>query len=94
MSERPSPYGLWKQAGGQTDAFDKARYRSLLIEHGHLVPLAPGEKAPPLPCGWPDNRYPEDDRWLETAHLTAEERREVLGPHPWRVPTFEDLDEA
>lgn len=86
----PSPYELWKQAGGQTDAFDKAKYRHLLIAHGLLVPLAPGEKAQPLPCGWLANRYPENRQWLETAHLTAEERVEALGPKPWRVPSFEE----
>lgn len=53
MSSKPSPHELWKQAGGETDAFDRGRYRELLLEHGHLVPLAPGEKAAPLPCGWP-----------------------------------------
>jgi hypothetical protein len=87
-----SPYDLWRQAGGETDAFDKAEYRRLLIEHGILVPLAPGEKAEPLPCGWPHNRYPARRQWLETAHLTAEEHRAALGPHPWKVPTFEEWE--
>lgn len=86
----PSPYELWKQAGGETDAFDKVRYRESLIEHGHLVPLTPGESAQPLPCGWPKNRYRPDRQWLETAHLTAAERVAALGPHPWRVPSFEE----
>ena len=54
MSIEPSPYELWKQAGGETDAFDRDRYRALLIEHGHMIPLAPGEKAEPLPSGSPD----------------------------------------
>lgn len=48
---RPSPGQLWAEAGG-----DGIRYRALLREHGHLVPLKPGEKAEPLPCGWPGNR--------------------------------------
>jgi hypothetical protein len=86
----PSPYDLWKQAGGETDAFDKAEYRRLLVEHGHLVPLAPGEMAPPLPCGWPTYRFADDRQWLETAHLTAEERIDALGPKPWRMPSFEE----
>jgi hypothetical protein len=91
--ERPGPYDLWKQAGGETDAFNRRRYRELLIEHGHLAPLEPGEMAKPLPCGWPHNRYPDDRQWLETAHLTADEQVEALGPKPWRVPSFEDWDE-
>jgi hypothetical protein len=96
MSSRsePTPAELWKQAGGETDAFDRDRYRALLIEHGHLVPLAPGKKAQPLPCGWPGKRYTDDEQWLETAHMTSEERREALGPKPWQVPTFEEWDEA
>jgi len=90
MSETPSAYDLWKQAGGETDDYSKAEYRRLLAEHGLIRPLAPGERAEPLPCGWPNVRYPEDRQWLETAHLTAEERVEALGPKPWRVPSFED----
>lgn len=77
-----SPYELWRQVGGGTDAFDRQRYRELLIGHGHLVPLAPGEKAQPLPCGWPTVRYPDNLRWLETAHLTSVERVDALGPKP------------
>lgn len=92
-TDTPSPYELWKLAGGETDAYDKAEYRRLLTEHGHLVSLAPGEKAQPLPCGWPANRYPEDQQWLETAHLTSEERVEAFGPKPWRVPSFEDWED-
>jgi hypothetical protein len=92
MSGRPSPYELWKQAGGEDDSFDRQRYRQLLIEHGHLGALAPGELMKPLPCGWPTNRYPEDRQWLETAHLTSDERIEALGPKPWSpsVHSFED----
>lgn len=62
---RPSPFELWRQAGG-----DRARYRKLLVEHGHLVPLEPGEKPEPLPCGWPATSAREhvaswtDDEWL------------------------------
>lgn len=78
----PTPHELWRQAGGETDAFDRDRYRALLIQYGHLVPLAPGEQAQPLPCGWPAKRYPDDEQYLETAHLTAEERRDALGPRP------------
>ena len=46
--ERPSAMELWRQAGGGTPQYDRARYRQLLIEHGHLVPGEPS----PLPCGW------------------------------------------
>lgn len=90
MNDKPGPYELWRQAGGETDAFSREEYRRLLVEHGYLVPLAPGEKATPLPCGWPANRYPDDLQWLETPHLTSEERVDALGPKPWRPPSFED----
>ncbi len=45
---KPSAYDLWRQANG-----DSAEYRRLMVEHGLLIPLKPGEKAEPLPCGWP-----------------------------------------
>jgi hypothetical protein len=93
MTEQPTPYELWKQACGETDAFDKQRYRELLTEHGYIRPLAPGEMAAPLPCGWPTNRYPDDRQWLETAHLNADERVEALGPKPWTPPSFEEWEE-
>jgi hypothetical protein len=48
----PSAYELWEQAGGDGD-----EYRRLMIEHGLLIPLKPGEKAEPLPCGWPRRRF-------------------------------------
>lgn len=44
----PSPVDLYRQAGG-----DRAEYRRLLMEHGLIIPPAPGEAAEPLPCGWP-----------------------------------------
>lgn len=53
MPDRPTPAELWRQAGGGTPTYSRDRYRELLREHGHLVPLAPGETATPLPCGWP-----------------------------------------
>lgn len=53
---KPSPEELWRQAGGGTEQFSGERYRELMIEHGLLVPLQPGEKAEPLPCGWPHRR--------------------------------------
>lgn len=90
MTERPSPYELWKQAGGEDDSFDKQRYRELLIEHGHLVPLTPGEKLRPLPCGWPNDRYPRMWQWLETAHLTNEERVAAFASES-RIPSYEEL---
>lgn len=52
----PGAYELWKQAGGGTEHYDRERYLALMLEHGHLIPLAPGEKREPLPCGWPDHR--------------------------------------
>jgi len=55
-AERPSPYELWMQAGG-----NRGKYRALLLEHGLLIPLKPGEKREPLPCGWPDRRVTEAD---------------------------------
>lgn len=56
MTTAPTPYALWKQAGGGTKKYDPGRYRELLIEHGLL--LRPGdegyeESSPNLPCGWP-----------------------------------------
>lgn len=45
---RPSAFELWEQAGGETDAYDPAEYRRLMVEHGLLVP----GPAKPLPCGW------------------------------------------
>jgi hypothetical protein len=52
----PSPYDLWKQANG-----DGAEYRRLMTEAGMLIPLEPGEKAEPLPCGWPTSRVADDE---------------------------------
>jgi hypothetical protein len=48
---KPSPYELWVEAKE-----DPARYRQLMLDHGLLIPLKPGEKAEPLPCGWPHDR--------------------------------------
>lgn len=46
---------LWRQAGGATKDFDRARYLDLMRQHGHL--LSPGDagygEAPEGPCGWP-----------------------------------------
>lgn len=64
---RPSPYELWQQANG-----DRDEYRRLLLEHGHLIPLKPGEKPEPLPCGWPHNR-PALASLAETEIPTSEE---------------------
>ncbi len=64
MADRPSAYDLWRQAGGGTEDYDRAAYRDLLREHGHLVPLdwyRPGEQPATLPCGWPDKREAGDD---------------------------------
>lgn len=55
MSERPAPSALWAEAEaehpGDPEA-RRARYRELMVEHGHLVERAPG-RPDVLPCGWP-----------------------------------------
>ncbi len=66
QADRPSPYALYLLAGGGTPDYDWTRYRALLIEYGHLIPLAPGETAQPLPCGWPGP--PRDDHDPEENH--------------------------
>lgn len=33
-----------------------ARYRELLIEHGHLIDRNPGDDGNELPCGWKPKR--------------------------------------
>lgn len=46
-----APGHLWLQANAEhpdDDAARRARYRKLMIEHGHLIPGKPE----PLPCGW------------------------------------------
>lgn len=55
-TDKPSPGILWNQAGG-----DAARYRELMIEHGHL--LRPGDEgyeqaSRTLPCGYPGPARP------------------------------------
>jgi hypothetical protein len=42
---------LWEQSG-----HDGEKYRALMLQHGLLIPLKPGEKPDPLPCGWPARR--------------------------------------
>lgn len=44
-------YELWEQSG-----HDGETYRALMREHGLIRDLKPGEKAEPLPCGWPTRR--------------------------------------
>lgn len=49
--QRPAPHALWQQAEREhPDDIDahRARYRELMVEHGHLIPGKPK----PLPCGW------------------------------------------
>lgn len=65
MADRPSAYELWMEAGE-----DRARYRELLRQHGHL--LSPGDEgyeqaSATLPCGWPGPRKPE--AWCEFSEL-------------------------
>ncbi|MET7395600.1 hypothetical protein ABZS66_19130 [Dactylosporangium sp. NPDC005572] len=69
--ERPtvaeiSAYELWRQAGGGTDAYDQAAYRQLMLDHGLLIALEPGETAEPLPCGWPHRRVAEGSDHRDT----------------------------
>lgn len=50
-----APGALWQQAHAahpDDPEARRARYRALLIEHGHLVPGKPT----PLPCGWTPGR--------------------------------------
>lgn len=61
VNEQPTAYDLWIQAGGGTAEFTPERYRELMIQHGLLVPLKPGEKAEPVPCGWPAGRTGNQD---------------------------------
>ena len=67
MSTRPGPFELWPRAGGGTSSYSRERYHELMLEHGLLIPLKPGEKREPLPCGWPDRRVAD----AETAHGEA-----------------------
>lgn len=60
-TREPTPFELWQQAKG-----DGARYRELMREHGFLIPLTPGEKQEPLPCGWPGKRDPGTSRGTST----------------------------
>lgn len=71
---RPSPGELWAQAGG-----DGTRYRALLREHGHLVPLKSGETAEPLPCGWPGPAQVADRRLHEAQACYVEGMRAAGG---------------
>ena len=51
-ADRPSPHELWHQAGG-----DEERYRRLLEEHGHVVPVEP------CPVCGASFRHRHDPRW-------------------------------
>jgi hypothetical protein len=51
-----SAHELWRQAGGGTPSYDKAKYQRLLRDHGLLLPGPPE----PLPCGWPRTRRQHD----------------------------------
>lgn len=70
MADKPSAHDLWKQAGGGTPNYDRAEYHRLAVEHGLLIPLAPGEKAEPLPCEWPQRRVTDVEQ--ERERLVAE----------------------
>jgi hypothetical protein len=36
MPDRPEPFQLWEQSGR-----DPERYRELMLEHGHILPVEP-----------------------------------------------------
>lgn len=55
MTSVPTPYQLWRQAGG-----DAERYVELMHEHGHIVDRKPGDDGPVLSCGWPERRGGKD----------------------------------
>lgn len=102
MADRPHPAALWRQATDEIDAACRAggdpmadpgpRYRELMREHGHLVPLEPGENRN-LPCGWPGERaedldgvrlaaaeaYPDDEAQGEVVVLRRTELFEFMG---------------
>lgn len=54
MTEPPSAARLWEESKG-----DHARYRELMLRHGHIVQYDTAEEANrhprDLPCGWPGN---------------------------------------
>lgn len=87
MSDRPSPFELYQQAGG-----DPAEYHRLMVEHGHLVPR------PDCTCGNPEDpamhlqdcpRYQDNDRRLRCGWLPGEQRTPrltvvVTGDRHWK----------
>lgn len=79
---KPSAYALWKQAGGETDRFDRDEYRRLMVEHGLLIPLEPNEKAEPLPCGWP-HHTPDMTHGEATEERAERIRRQAMRDHPF-----------
>lgn len=36
-----TPFECWKAAGGDTSAYDPARWRRLMAAHGHPIPVMP-----------------------------------------------------
>jgi hypothetical protein len=88
-SEKPGPFELWQQAGG-----DGARYRRLMRQHGHLLGTGDEgyEDAPRnLPCGWPENRGP-----TETTHECPPNEGGLMpccGLTPFEVPLDDRITE-
>lgn len=82
MSDTPSAYELWVQAGGDRDA-----YRQLLRDHGLLSP----GNAEPLPCGWPTTagRTPADE--ISQAAATLRETAVKATEGPWEVRPGNDV---
>lgn len=76
MTDNPSPFELWQQASG-----DAARYRELLVEHGHLVRREPGDDGN-LPCGWPGPRRDIDGTGLTAGEDFTAHQEDDLGAHP------------
>jgi hypothetical protein len=76
MNNQPSPFELWRQAGGGTPAYSATEYHRLMVEHGHLVPrpaciclhapAGPAEHEPGCP------RYQDNDRRLPCGWLPGE----------------------
>jgi 8-oxo-dGTP pyrophosphatase MutT (NUDIX family) len=79
MPDRPSPFTLWQEAGG-----DGERYRALMREHGHI--LRPGDEgyedgARELPCGW-NPGHADPDPCADTDEAAIRELLERHGYDP------------
>lgn len=76
-----SPAWLWQKAlveHPHDEGARRARYRELLVEHGHIVKREPGESVN-LPCGWPHR--PELADVAKGCNCT-QNRPDLHGHHP------------